>query len=266
MKNKNDKFVERLKYELAKIDDVKSIILYGSSVSKKTNKNSDIDLIVFLRDCKYDTLIKDLSKKIYNLFLEYDPHLFPSVNFWKESDSKIILPYYLTCLDLQNIKIIYDKINFKDRLRIASKRLNKSYLRKDLTNDKKFWLDIRKESTNFISHFSLKKYNSLKKYADIALKNRDYDTVGELNYKSSSFLLTSFLEGKGIHIKGKNDSYFLPKLNKDKVLGPFLERYYVLLNIRKSSIPFNNNICRKLALDSKKIRIELEKIYNESLR
>jgi len=214
----------------------------------------------------YEKLIKELSRKIYNLFIKDKPNLFPSINIWKEKDSKTILPYYLTGLDLKNIRVIYDEIRFKERLELASKRLNKTYLRKDLLNNKRFWQDMTKESTKTIANFSLRKYNYLKKYADLALKEGDFDVAIELNYKSASFLLTSFLESKGIHIKGKNDSYFLRGLSEHKDLSLFLGNYYFLLNMRKSTIPFNKNISKKLAVEAKKIRIELEKIYNKSLR
>lgn len=264
MSNKNYKFVEELKKELIKNREIKAIIVYGSFVSKKTTKSSDIDIIIFVEDKKYEKLIIKISQEIYDLFLKYNPSLFPSINIWRKSDSNIMLPYYLTCLDLKNINVVYDKINFKKNLKSASTKLGKDYLRKELKNGKIFWYDRTRTHTKFIGDFSFKKYNFLKKYADIALKNKDYDATIELNYKSTTFLLTSFLELKGIHLKGKNDSYFLNHLKFSEDINLFLKNYYVILNLRKSSIPFNEKISKDLANKSRKIRDDLEKIYRKS--
>lgn len=268
--DKENLFVEKLKKELIKNSEVCAIVLYGSFVSKKANKSSDLDLIIFVNDFVHSKLIGLISRKAYKLFLEYSINLFPSINIWKKSDSKIIVPYYLTCLDLENIRVIYDKINFKNILKSASKELNTNYLKRGLKNDKLFWFDEKGSYTKLLGKYSFRKYLSLKKYADLALKNKDYDATIELNYKSSTFLLSSFLENKGIHLKGKNDSFFLDKeflrFSKLEEFKQFLENYYVLLNIRKSTIPFNKNINKKIAEKSKLIRIELEKIYKISFK
>lgn len=262
-KKTNNEFVEKLKSELTKDKNVKAIILYGSYVSGKADKKSDLDIVVFVDERNYEKSLIEISEKTYDIFKEFFS-LFPSLNIWKTKNSQKILPHYVTCFDLENIKVIYDKINFTENLKKASKKIGKSYTREKLRNGKFFWYDKNKEFTKIIKESSFRKYESLKKYANIAFKNKDFESSIELNYKASWFLITSLMESKGIHAKGKNDYFFVDRedyFKSKKHFNTSLKKYYALLNIRKSTIPFNKNINKTKAKNAKKIREFLENKY-----
>jgi len=268
MKSKQEIFIDEISKELLKKFRINSILVYGSYVSKKSKKGSDLDIIIFSEYTNISKNIKKISEIVINKFLKENNGglLLPSLNIWSNKDIKVTLPYYLVCLSNKSLRIVYDDGSFKEEIERCRDFLKSGkFMEKELEDGRTFWVDLSKEKTLVLADFFYRKYTLTKKYATHAFKKKDYVSCIELCYKGAFYLIYSVFENLGIHIKEKTDAYFINKnlfeKKKREKIFLILNSYFILNAYKKSIHPFLRNSSKDSAKTCMSLlkKIEMEK-------
>jgi len=255
-------FIDELKLFSEETDFVKSFILYGSSALEIQKPSSDIDLIFFISNNSKES-ISVLSEKIFSEYIKNSPISVPSVNVWT-TENKDVLPYYKSCILLGNIKVLYDDNFFNPILEQSKKEcMDGSYTMRYESNIN-FWIakKISLESVQLIGNSYYKKFSQMKKYAFMAHNQKDFSTAIEFTHKAAYYLLFSYVENSGFHMKNQRHMMTLRNNIVDDSFNDFLKSKFKLEILKKRLLPFDTLGNEDLSLSSLDLLKKMEVVYN----
>ncbi len=278
LNNLIDKYISTIKKELISFPFVSAFIWYGSSIREIKSISSDIDLIIIIKESSTN-YINEIIHSLYFVYSTFNGLCYPSINIWPEQQAFLFLPYYITSLKNNNLKIIFDKTNkfsqMIDRLKDLLKSGRVQFLTEKFRSNSFFQTKKDKsEKSKKIDLSILKKgyynkYLQIRKYLPLYFKRRDYNLTIEQTNKAAYYLLFSYLAGKGLHFHNIREIYFFYHKIQIYFENPHLSKIlylkYFLDSLKKIITPFSNLATKELAKKSLTIFEEYENLILEGL-